>query len=77
MNIVLSVSEGMDNIPKMLGSSVRERGKVDDFSSGMKEGGKGLFYGYWDGITGLVKEPLEGAKKEVCMTHTLPSRRCD
>ena len=26
---------------------------------------KGFFYGYLDGITGLVREPLEGAKKEV------------
>lgn len=26
---------------------------------------QGLFYGYYDGITGLVREPMEGAKKEV------------
>lgn len=55
----------MENIPRLLGSDVRERGKVDDFSSGIKEAGKGLFYGYADGIAGLVTEPIEGGKKEV------------
>ncbi|OCF44536.1 hypothetical protein I317_01608 [Kwoniella heveanensis CBS 569] len=64
MNIINHVSEGMDNIPKLIGSSSRERGKVSDFESGVREGAKGVFYGYWDGITGLVTEPVEGAKKE-------------
>ena len=31
----------------------------------MREGGKGLFYGWWDGITGLATEPIAGAQKEV------------
>ena len=26
---------------------------------------QGFFYGYYDGITGLVREPIEGAKKGV------------
>lgn len=26
---------------------------------------QGFFYGYYDGITGLVKEPMQGAKKGV------------
>ena len=26
---------------------------------------QGFFYGYYDGITGLVREPMEGAKKGV------------
>jgi hypothetical protein len=26
---------------------------------------QGFLYGYYDGITGLVREPLEGAKKDV------------
>jgi len=63
MNLVSSVHEGFYNIPKLYGSEVREQGKVTDFGSGMKEAGKGFFYGYYDGITGLVREPMEGAKK--------------
>ncbi|WVR09693.1 hypothetical protein IAU60_006768 [Kwoniella sp. DSM 27419] len=64
MNIIDNISEGMDNIPRLIGSSSRERGKVNDFESGVKEGAKSVFFGYWDGITGLVTEPVEGAKKE-------------
>ncbi|OCF77518.1 hypothetical protein I204_01506 [Kwoniella mangroviensis CBS 8886] len=65
VNIIDNIYEGMDNIPRMIGSEqVRERGKIHDFESGVKEGAKGVFYGYWDGITGLVREPVEGAKKE-------------
>ncbi|KAF8589708.1 glycosyltransferase family 1 protein [Ramaria rubella] len=64
MNIITSVHEGFHNAPRLYGSQVREQEQVTDFSSGVKAGGKALFHGYWDGITGLVTEPLEGAKKE-------------
>ncbi|KAJ6500720.1 UDP-Glycosyltransferase/glycogen phosphorylase [Mycena sanguinolenta] len=64
MDIVAQVHEGFYNTPKLYGSKVRKPGKVTGFASGLKEGGKGLFYGYYDGITGLVREPYEGAQKE-------------
>ncbi|KAG9123607.1 hypothetical protein FRC07_014543 [Ceratobasidium sp. 392] len=64
MCIIGSISEGFNNVPSLYGSDVRQAGPVDDVGSGFKEGAKGLFYGYYDGITGLVKEPLAGAKKE-------------
>jgi hypothetical protein len=38
---------------------------VDDFQSGVKAAGMGLFHGYYDAITGLVTEPIEGGKEEV------------
>jgi hypothetical protein len=55
--------EGLDNIPGMMGSHVRVPGKVSNFSSGMLQGVKGFGYGMWDGVTGLVTEPYEGAQK--------------
>ncbi|KII89415.1 glycosyltransferase family 1 protein [Plicaturopsis crispa FD-325 SS-3] len=63
MEIVISIHDGFRNVPKLYGSKVRQPGKVTDFSSGVKEAGKGLFYGYYDGITGLVTEPMRGAKE--------------
>jgi hypothetical protein len=51
----------------MLGSTVREPGKVDGVLSGTYQGVKGLFTGVYDGITGLVTEPMEGHKKEVSL----------
>ncbi|KAJ7272823.1 UDP-Glycosyltransferase/glycogen phosphorylase [Mycena rebaudengoi] len=64
MEIVSLTHEGLYNAPKLYGSEVRKTGKVTSFSSGLKEGGKSLFFGYYDGITGLVREPLAGAKKD-------------
>ena len=31
---------------------------------GLAEGGASLFYGVSDGLTGLIKKPIEGGKKE-------------
>ncbi|KAG5642001.1 hypothetical protein DXG03_003801 [Asterophora parasitica] len=62
MDILGSVHEGLYNAPKLYGSKIRQPGKVTGFTSGVKEAGRGLFYGYYDGITGLVREPYEGAK---------------
>jgi hypothetical protein len=40
MNIIGSVSDGFHNVPRIYGSEVRERGPVNDFSSGITEGAK-------------------------------------
>ncbi|KAG8861244.1 hypothetical protein FRB96_003194 [Tulasnella sp. 330] len=64
IDIVGSVQEGFQNAPKLYGSTVRSPGPVTDFKSGVKEAAKGFFYGYYDGITGLVTEPVKGAQKE-------------
>jgi hypothetical protein len=57
--------DGLEHGPKMLGSTVREPGKVDGVLSGTYQGVKGLFTGIYDGFSGLVIEPMEGHKKEV------------
>ncbi|KAI3615744.1 glycosyltransferase family 1 protein [Moniliophthora roreri] len=64
VKIVSSVYKGFVNLPQLYGTEIRQSGPVTDFSSGLKEAGKGLYYGYYDGITGLVREPVKGAKKE-------------
>ncbi|PVF99014.1 glycosyltransferase family 1 protein [Serendipita vermifera] len=69
VDIVGAIQEGFHNLPCAYGSKVRQPGKVKDARSGVREGAKGLFYGYADAITGLVTEPYEGAKKEVCNAY--------
>ncbi|KZV64473.1 glycosyltransferase family 1 protein [Peniophora sp. CONT] len=64
MKIVVSIHEGFVNMPALYGSEVRDTGEITGFQSGVKKAGKDFFYGYYDGITGLVKEPMQGAKKE-------------
>jgi hypothetical protein len=61
----MGIHSGIAAIPKLLGSDVRKKGEVNDLGSGIREAGKGLFYGWWDGITGLATEPWQGAQKEV------------
>jgi len=65
----MGLHSGIAAIPRLLGSDVRKKGEVNDLSSGIQEAGKGLFYGWWDGITGLATEPWQGAQKEVGQTH--------
>jgi hypothetical protein len=65
LDIVTSIWEGFENVPRLMGGGVRPHGKVTDFGSGMKEAGKGLFFGIYDGVTGLVTEPMRGGKAEV------------
>jgi hypothetical protein len=47
-----------------MGSPMRSRGTVESFKTGMNEGVRGLGFGLWDGITGLVTEPMDGARKD-------------
>ena len=65
VDLLSGLHSGVDSIPELLGSQVREKGRVDGLVSGIKEAGKGVFYGYWDGITGLVTEPIAGGQQEV------------
>jgi len=57
--------EGFESLPEWYGSKPRRPpAKVEDFQSGVKAAGLGLFHGYYDAITGLVTEPIEGGKEE-------------
>lgn len=64
VGIVADMYEGFDNLSLMMGSTPRVRGKVTDWKSGFKEGGKAVSLGLWDGITGIVTEPVDGARRE-------------
>lgn len=66
-DLVGQIQEGFDNVPGYFGSDVRRRGKVDNLRSGVKEGAKGFAYGLADGLTGLVTEPVKGAKEGVSL----------
>ncbi|KAG8774287.1 hypothetical protein FRC12_002076 [Ceratobasidium sp. 428] len=55
--------QGLKNSPKIYGGTVRESGKVSGFRSGMREGGKDLVHGFYDGFTDLVREPVNGFKQ--------------
>ena len=65
MDFTMSLAQGFHNAPKLYGdTTVRKPARVTDFQSGLKAAGKEFGYGFYDGITGLVTQPLRGARKE-------------
>lgn len=65
MDFTLSLAKGFHNAPKLYGDdTVRKPEKVTDFSSGIRAASKGFGLGLYDGISGLVTQPVKGAQKE-------------
>jgi UDP:flavonoid glycosyltransferase YjiC (YdhE family) len=65
MDFTLSLAQGFHNAPKLYGdTTVRKPEKITDFQSGLKAAGKEFGYGFYDGITGLLTQPIAGARKE-------------
>ncbi|TKA81907.1 hypothetical protein B0A49_00140 [Cryomyces minteri] len=65
LDFTLGIARGFHNAPKLYGDeSVRQAEKITDFRSGVKAATKGFGLGFYDGISGLVTQPIAGAKKE-------------
>jgi len=65
MDFTLGIARGFHNAPKLYGDdTVRPQEKVTDLQSGLKAAGKEFGLGFYDGITGLVTQPIRGAEKE-------------
>jgi hypothetical protein len=65
MDFTLALARGFHNAPKLYGDdTVRNPDKVTGFKSGLKAAGKEFGYGFYDGVTGLVMQPIKGAKQE-------------
>ncbi|KAI1496357.1 hypothetical protein F5X99DRAFT_74373 [Biscogniauxia marginata] len=65
MNFCLGLARGFRNAPSLYNDdTVRPAEKVTSFSSGLKVAGKEFGLGMYDGITGLITQPLKGAEKE-------------
>ncbi|KAK5938845.1 hypothetical protein PMZ80_009037 [Knufia obscura] len=65
MDFTMSLAQGFHNAPKLYGdTTVRKPAKITDFRSGLAAAGKEFGYGFYDGISGLVTQPMKGAQKE-------------
>ncbi|OBR10191.1 Glycosyltransferase family 28 domain-containing protein [Colletotrichum higginsianum IMI 349063] len=65
MNVCLGLARGFRNAPRLYNDdTVRPPEKVTDFASGVRIAAKEFGYGMFDGIGGLVTQPLKGAEKE-------------
>ncbi|KAF4784676.1 glycosyltransferase family 28 domain-containing protein [Colletotrichum scovillei] len=65
MNVCLGLARGFRNAPRLYNDdTVRPPEKVTDLASGIRIAAKEFGYGMFDGIGGLVTQPLKGAEKE-------------
>ncbi|ROT34996.1 UDP-Glycosyltransferase/glycogen phosphorylase [Sodiomyces alkalinus F11] len=65
MNFCLGLARGFRNAPRLYNDdTVRPEEKVTDLSTGLKAAGRGFALGLYDGVTGMVTQPLKGAEKE-------------
>jgi UDP:flavonoid glycosyltransferase YjiC (YdhE family) len=65
MDFTMSLAKGFHNAPKLYGDdTVRQSDKITGIQSGLVAAGKEFGYGFYDGITGLVTQPIAGAQKE-------------
>ncbi len=60
----LAITEGMKSVPQLFGTKVRHHGPVTDAKSGAAVAGKTFAWGFADGLTDLVMEPIRGARDE-------------
>lgn len=64
MDFTMALSKGFHNLPRVYGEEPRQVDRVTDLGSGFRTAGKEFGQGMFDGIAGLVTQPLQGAKKE-------------
>ncbi|KAF2401617.1 UDP-Glycosyltransferase/glycogen phosphorylase [Trichodelitschia bisporula] len=64
MDLMLGISKGFHNVPRLYGEEVRPATRVTGMKSGLAAAGREFGLGVFDGITGLVTQPLKGAKEE-------------
>lgn len=63
VELSLAVAQGFHNAPRLYGDTVRAPYRITGMHSGLRAAGKELALGVYDGVTGVVVKPYEGAKE--------------
>ena len=65
MELMLSLARGCHNAPMHYGDdTVRPPYRITDLRSGLTAGAEEFVYGIFDGVSGLVTQPLNGVKQQ-------------
>jgi hypothetical protein len=68
MQVTLAITQGFHNAPRLYGDeTVRRPPRVTGFHSGTRAGRDEFLYGVTDGVSGLITQPYNGAKKNGVM----------
>jgi len=64
MELSLAIAQGFHNAPRLYGdTTVRTPIRITGFHSGLRAAGEEFTLGVYDGVTGLVLQPYNGAKE--------------
>lgn len=67
MHFSMGIARGFQSIPIAYGdTTLRKPEKVSGVLKGLEVGSKELAYGFYDGIAGLVTQPMRGANGQRC-----------
>ncbi|KFZ05117.1 hypothetical protein V501_08661 [Pseudogymnoascus sp. VKM F-4519 (FW-2642)] len=65
IDLSTAVAQGFHNAPRLYGDeTVRRPTRITGIQSGLKAGGKEFIFGIYDGWTGLVLQPYDGAVRD-------------
>ncbi|CAK7209609.1 hypothetical protein SBRCBS47491_000501 [Sporothrix bragantina] len=64
LHFCMGVARGFHNAPLLYNDEVRAAPTVSDFGGGVRAATKAFGHGLYDGVTGLVTQPLKGAEKD-------------
>jgi hypothetical protein len=68
MNLTLALTQGFHNAPRLYGDeTVRRPPRVTGLHSGLRAGRDEFVYGVTDGVTGIVTQPIRGAREKGVM----------
>lgn len=64
MDLSLAIAQGFHNAPRLYGdSTVRTPPRISGIKSGLRAAGSEFAFGVYEGVTGLVKQPYDGARQ--------------
>lgn len=64
MDLAESIAQGFHNVPRLYNdTTVRPKENVTGLQSGLKAAGMDFAHGIYDGVTGVVTQPINGAKE--------------
>lgn len=64
VDIPLTLTDSLNQVPRVCGETVREHGSLTNFKTGPTVAAKTFVWGFVDGIDNVVVEPYQGARKE-------------
>ncbi|CAG8117443.1 unnamed protein product [Penicillium olsonii] len=64
VDIPHAAAEGFRQVPRIYGETPKDYGTIQDWKSGAIFGGKNFVDGMTDGFTGIITQPMNGAKEE-------------